>query len=99
VLLGLSYAQPDPTTLYEDNAAAIPILMVNASRPTPPRLRHIDIQHFAMQEWKAQKDIVLSHNPGIINPADPLTKSLGTTLHHRHVRRLMGHFGARWIPH
>ena len=96
VLLDLGYAQPAPTTLYEDNAAAI--LMVNASRPTP-RSRHIDIQHFAIQEWKAQLDIVLSHIPGIVNPADALTKSLGTTLHHRHVRRLMGHFGAPWTPH
>jgi hypothetical protein len=27
-----------------------------------------------------------------------LTKSLGSTLHHRHVRRLMGHYGAPWTP-
>ena len=96
VLFDLGYAQPEPTTLYEDNAAAI--LMVNANRPTP-RSRHIDIQHFAIQEWKAQRDIVLNHIPGIINPADALTKSLGPTLHHRHVRRLMGHYWAPWTPH
>ena len=71
--------------------------MINASRPTP-RARHIDIQHFAIQEWKAQGDIILCHIPGIINPADALTKSLGTTLHYRHVRRLMGHYGAPWVP-
>jgi hypothetical protein len=23
---------------------------------------------------------------------------LGSTLHHRHVRRLMGHYGAPWAP-
>jgi hypothetical protein len=69
--------------------------MINASRPTP-RSRHIDIQHFAIQEWKAQGDIILCHIPGIINPADALTKSLGTTLHFRHVRRMMGHYGAPW---
>ena len=95
ILAELDYPQAGPTTLYEDNAAAI--LMINASRPTP-RSRHIDIQHFAIQEWKANQEIVLTHIPGIINPADSLTKSLGPTLHHRHVRRLMGHYGAPWTP-
>jgi hypothetical protein len=94
ILQELGYLQPGPTVLYEDNQAAI--LMINASRPTP-RARHIDIQHFAIQEWKAQGDIILCHIPGIINPADALTKSLGTTLHYRHVRRLMGHYRAPWV--
>ncbi|KAI2496066.1 retrotransposon [Fragilaria crotonensis] len=95
ILLELGYPQTSPTTLYEDNAAAI--LMVNAQRPTP-RSRHIDIQHFAIQEWKANREIVLEHIPGIVNSADSLTKSLGSTLHHRHARRLMGHYGAPWAP-
>ncbi len=56
-----------PTTLFEDNAALI--LMVNASRPTPCA-RHIDIQHFALQEWKANQEIVLSHIHDIVNSAD-----------------------------
>ena len=86
ILHELDYAQPGPTVLYEDNEAAI--LMINASRPTP-RARHIDIQHFAIQEWKANGDIILCHIPGIINPADALTKSLGSTLHYRHVRRIV----------
>ena len=94
ILAELGYPQHDPTCLYEDNAAAI--LMINASRPTP-RSRHIDIQHFAMQEWKAKGDIILEHIPGMDNSVDSLTKSLGTTLHHRHVRRLMGHFGTPWV--
>jgi hypothetical protein len=95
ILAEIGYPQDEPTTLYEDNAAAI--LMINASRPTP-RSRHIDIQHFAIQEWKANREIVLAHIPGIINSADSLTKSLGSTLHHRHARRLMGHYGAPWTP-
>jgi hypothetical protein len=99
VLTELGYTQPGPTVLYEDNQAAI--LVINASRPTP-RSRHIDIQHFAIQEWKANGDIILCHIPGMINPADALTKALGPTLHFRHVRRLMGHYGAPWMndtPH
>ena len=95
ILLELGYPQSDPTVLYEDNAAAI--LMINASRPTP-RSRHIDIQHFAIQEWKVNREIILEHIPGVVNSADSLTKSLGSTLHHRHACRLMGHYGAPWIP-
>jgi hypothetical protein len=95
ILLELGYPQLGPTTLFEDNAAAI--LMVDASRPTP-RARHIDIQHFALQEWKANQEIVLSHILGVVNSAVSLTKSLGSTLHHRHVRRRMGHYGAPWTP-
>jgi hypothetical protein len=71
--------------------------MINASRPTP-RSRHINIQHFAIQEWKANRDIILVQIPGIINSAKSLTKLLGSTLHHCHVRRLMGHYGAPWTP-
>ena len=95
ILHELGYTQPSPTVLYEDNQAAI--LMINASRPTP-RARHIDIQHFAIQEWKSNGDIILCHIPGIINPADALTKSLGSTLHYRHVRRMMGHYEVPWAP-
>jgi hypothetical protein len=32
------------------------------------------------------------HCPGIINPADDLTKPLGWVLHSRHARFIMGHF-------
>jgi hypothetical protein len=95
ILHELGYSQPGPTVLYEDNEAAI--LMINASRPTP-RARHIDIQHFAIQEWKANGEIILCHIPGIINPADALTKSLGSTLHYRHGCRLMGHYRVPWNP-
>ena len=66
--------------------------MINASRPTE-RARHIDIQHFAIQEWRQQGDILMRHLPGIINPSDQLTKNLGWILHSRHARRSMGHSG------
>jgi len=39
------------------------------------------------------KDIILIHLPGIVNPADMLTKALGWVLHHRHAPCLMGHYG------
>lgn len=65
--------------------------MINAKVPTE-RSRHISIQLFAIQEWKNEGDIILSHIPGVINPSDDLTKPLGWVLHGRHARRIMGHY-------
>lgn len=89
ILLELGLPQTKPTVLYEDNQSTINI--VNARHPTE-RSRHIDIQYFAIQSWKEQGSILLQHLPGIINPADDLTKPLGWVLHARHARRLMGHY-------
>ena len=89
VLYELGFKQHAPTIIREDNASAIN--MVNAPSPTE-RSRHIDIQHFAIQDWKRSKQIILQHIPGILNPADDLTKPLGWVLHSRHGRRNMGHF-------
>jgi hypothetical protein len=90
VLDELGFPCAGPTPLYEDNQAAI--AMVNESRPTP-RVRHLDIQHFAIQEWRARGIIQLFHIPGVINSADQQTKPLSFTLHSRHARRSMGHYG------
>ncbi len=90
ILRELGFSQDAPTNLYEDNASAIK--MVNADRPTE-RSRHIDIQYFAIQDWKKSGQIILTKIKGIINPSDSLTKGLGWVLHNRHARRLMGHFG------
>ena len=43
--------------------------MINDRKPTP-RCRHIDIQHFAIQEWHARGILRMLHIPGVINPAD-----------------------------
>jgi hypothetical protein len=83
VLAELDFAQSDPTVLYEDNASAI--AMINETKPTV-RSRHIDIQHFAIQEWQERGIITMRHIAGIINPSDAQTKALGWTLHSRHVR-------------
>jgi hypothetical protein len=90
ILKELGHEQKGPTILYEDNESAIKI--VNAGRPTE-RARHIDIAHFAIQEWKKNGDIMLSHIPGIINSSDTMTKALAFSLLNRHVRRGMGHYG------
>ena len=68
------------------------IAMINDRKPTP-RSRHIGIQHFAIQEWRQRGEIILHHIPGVLNAADQATKALGWTLHSRHARRSMGHYG------
>ena len=89
ILKELGFPQDTPTPMFEDNMSAIN--MINARIPTE-RSRHIDIQHFAIQDWKDNGDIILRHIPGILNPSDDLTKPLGWVLHSRHARRLMGHY-------
>ena len=60
ILSELGYPQIGPTTLFEDNAAAI--LMVHANRPTP-RARHIDIQHFFPPRMEScQRDCPLPYS-------------------------------------
>ena len=89
ILKELGFEQPGPTALYCDNQSAIN--MANARVPTE-RSRHVDVQHFAIQDWKEAGDITMSFIPGIINPSDDLTKPLGWILHARHARRVMGHY-------
>ena len=84
----LGFAQTGPTPLCEDNQAAI--AMINERKPTP-RSHHIDIQHFAIQEWRQRGIVEMRFIPGVINPADQATKSLGWVLHARHGRRAVGH--------
>jgi hypothetical protein len=90
ILAQLGFPQLGPTPLHEDNDSTIK--MVNADKPTE-RSRHIDIQYFAIQDWRKAGDIFLTHLCGIMNPSDALTKSVGWVLHSRHARRLMGHYG------
>jgi hypothetical protein len=66
--------------------------IINDNKPTP-RSRHIDIQHFAIQEWRDEGILKAVHIPGVINPSDAVTKALASQLHQRRVRQLMGHHG------
>jgi hypothetical protein len=90
VLTELGFAPTGPTILYEDNEATM--AMINENRPTA-RARHVDIQFFAIQEWRHQGHVVVKRIPTTINIADGGTKALGWTLHSRHARRAMGHYG------
>ena len=93
VLGELGFAEKKPTQIYIDNSAAID--MINENKPTQ-RSRHIDIQLFAIQEWRENEELTVVHIPGILNPADVLTKPLGPTLFHRHVTRMLGQLHDPW---
>ena len=67
------------------------INMINNRVPTE-RSRHIDIQHFAIQDWHDNQEIIMKHIAGTISIPDDLTKPLGWVLHSRHARRMMGHY-------
>jgi len=86
ILPELGCTQTEPTPIYEYNDSAIKI--VNHSRPTD-RSPHVKIRDFALQHWRLMKDIILIHLPGVVNPADVLTKALGWVLHHRHALALV----------
>ena len=90
VLRELGLEQQEATPLHIDNLAAVHT--INDERPTE-RLRHVDIQWFAIQQWHEQGQIKTHHIPGLNNPSDDLTKALGSTLHYRHARRTLGHYG------
>ena len=88
VLSELDAMTEGPSNLCIDNLAAL--AMINESRPAP-RARHVETQHFAIQEWCKAGDIRMVHCPGTINASDDMTKALAWILHSRHCRRNMGH--------
>jgi hypothetical protein len=60
--------QKQPPLLYEDNKSAIK--MVDAGRPTE-RSCHINIQYFAIKDWKCAGPVILKHS--IKDTINPLT--------------------------
>lgn len=89
ILQELGYPQTRPTLIYEDNQPTIKI--VDSNVPTE-RSRHIEIPFFAIQDWRRDGFIEMTHIAGTINSSDVLTKPLAWVLHSRHARRLMGHY-------
>lgn len=65
--------------------------MINESRPTQHAC-HIEIQCFAIQEWRKHGVVVMEHLSGLLTPSEGLTKAVGWVLHARHARHSMGHF-------
>ena len=63
--------------------------MANAGQPTK-RTRHMDIKHFALQQWVEQDLLILKRVVTADNESDLLTKNLSRTLFYRHVEYIMG---------
>jgi hypothetical protein len=74
ILTDLGYPPSGPTVLHEDNQAILDI--VNKEVPSKCT-HHIDIQYFALQDWHACGLIKMAYVPGVINPADQVTKAVG----------------------
>ena len=91
ILRDLSLDQEEATIIYEDNKAAIEI--ANAGRPTK-RTKHMDMRHFALQQWVEQDLIVLKHIGTGDNSSDSLTKNTPRVLFNRHNDFILG----RTIP-
>ena len=68
------------------------------STPVVPPLVHFILisQYFAIQDWKQACNMELIHIPGIINPANCLTKPVAWVLHSNHTHLLMGHYRANF---
>jgi hypothetical protein len=96
VMNEFGFPQEAPSPIFGDNLSSI--MMANNTSPTD-MTRHMDIRWFALQEWiHVDKDIIVIHISGTINPADALTKALAWFKHHRHMSRAMGHLGSPFAP-
>jgi hypothetical protein len=96
VMKDYRHPQRIPSPIFGDNLSSI--MMANNVRPTD-RTCHMDIRWFALQEWiHVDKDIIVIHIAGVINPSDALTKALAWLKHHRHMSRAMGHLGSPYAP-
>ena len=87
ILAEIGISQEDATMIYEDNTGAL--LMANTQQPTR-RTRHMDIKHFAIQDWVERDMIVLEYIKTDYNSADSLTKPLARTAFYIHLDAIMG---------
>ena len=65
--------------------------MASSKKPTY-RARHIDMQHFALQEWVELKQVILEHIRTHLDLDDNSTNYIGWVLHIRHTRIIMGEY-------
>ena len=79
VLKQLGYEQKTPTPIHIDNLSILHIINNNIS--SIERIMYLDIQYFAIQDWREDGDIIMEHIPGILNPSNDLRKLLGYVLH------------------
>jgi hypothetical protein len=93
VFADLRFPLTGPTLAGEDNEGTI---AVASRRSSSGRTRHMDIQHFATQEWTRRGILSFFKIHGSINPSDAMSKCLYRILHIRHFDRAQGYNGS---PH
>ena len=76
LLSDLGHPQSSPTTLYGDNQGALKTACNPTSRHS---MKHVDVKHHFIRHAADTNLVSLQHVPTADNPADILTKSLGTT--------------------
>ena len=86
LLSDIGCPQQQPTTLFEDNQAAIAIALADRRKA---RTRHIGVPRRFIKEQVDNGILQLSWRPGTEMVADLLTKPLGPTLFQRHRAPLM----------
>ena len=87
IMQEIGLEQHDANVLFEDNQGAL--LMAQAGQPTK-RTKHIEIKHYALQQW-VQQDLITFHRISTSdNSADTLTKATPRTLFYRHNNFIMG---------
>jgi len=89
IMTQLGFPSKGHMILHCDNQSTINMINAHVSSECS---HHIDIQHFALQDWKDYGDIVMKFINGVINPSNDLTKPLGWVLHECHARHIMGIF-------
>jgi hypothetical protein len=92
IMKQIGLEQHNASVLYEDNQGAL--MMAQAGQPTR-RTRHIDIKHFAIQDWVTRDLLSFKRIHTSDNSSDALTKATPRTLFYRHNDHIMG----RIVPH
>jgi hypothetical protein len=90
LLEDMGIAQAGPTTIFEDNMAAISLANA-AIGQWHPRTRHVDVRYKFVKERVRSQEIKLTYVPTTEQLADILTKNLGTKQFKNLAARILGH--------
>ena len=90
IIKGMGIIFSQPCMLYVDNEAAEKVENGNG---TTRRLRHVDVNLFAMQEWTDTKQIQTGPVPSYYNLADASTKINTQPIYTRLLLRIFGYHG------
>ena len=82
ILVDLYLRQTSPTILACDNAAAI---QLTSNETHQQRAKHISIRYHFNREAVRRREVEMVRTPGVDNPSDLLTKSLGPGKFSQHV--------------